>query len=810
MRDRFLFQRLRPLSTALAITCLGPCVLQAQDAPNRPAINRLRATLDTAQTLASVDAIAAAWNLDGEVAVGRLASAYIELRRGVLTNSRLALTSAWTRFDQVVRIHPDWPYARLGLAVAALEIYSRRYPLPADYDDVAGGTHYDGYAIQMKRTLRSEPTFQPAINWLAGTLSEEGDRDQPGAILEALQYIADSTNSRDPRVQLILARAERLHGDARQSVPRIDAYLREGGDAGVAEIELARSFAWMGELANAAAEYMAGAAVQTEEARAIYRLDMSWVATPRELAQYDSLPVDSVAAFIERFWDKRDVQELRPEGSRLQEHLRRWVYVSQNFRVPDPGRRTAYRDVFIPYNGQPCSEQGPNSLDDYNYTEPARLGGYRSPERVFDHRAIVYMRHGQPLYALGGYPETNGLQPVPSINSSLYSRYDPVNQVSLAAPATTQQNRTQDPSVLNSGPLVAPDRNTTWVYLIGGQLRAFTFLGSQALGSNSPSTLIVSSPPNLNVLQQLSALSSSYARLAGVVQWDAAFGGSVTPTTCQRAYLDVVSQQREDAAVAISTDTYLRRFSKPLTTAIQLSTVGQPADGTGLLLAALAIKTGELTTEPVADDTSMVQFSVQVQMAAIDSVTGESVRMDTVRQFTQDRREMAQGNMWVSFLMRLPIPPGLREVRLSVEQDDDRGSVFGSAIVPATAGFSASDIVLGSGHGSIAWKRNGSTVQVSPFSFYTVGDSLPLYYELYGLTSGTEYRTVLSLRKEGDKKAVSSVSFRDTPTGTQLDANRTLTLTDVKPGQHRLTVTVREMSTGREIERQRTITVEGP
>ena len=101
-------------------------------------------------------------------------------------------------------------------------------------------------------------------------------------------------------------------------------------------------------------------------------------------------------------------------------------------------------------------------------------------------------------------------------------------------------------------------------------------------------------------------------------------------------------------------------------------------------------------------------------------------------------------------------------------------------------------------------------MQVSPFSFYTVGESVPLYYELYGLTSGAEYRTVLSLRKEGDRKAASSVSFRDTPTGTQLDANRTLTLTDIKPGQYKLSVTVREVSTGREVVRQRTITVERP
>lgn len=806
MAGRLAFQRLS-LVVASTFWAIMPGALQAQDAPYRPAIYRLRASLDTAQTTASVDAIAAEWSSSGEAPVNRLASAYIELRRGIITNSRMALTSAWTKFDQVVRVHPDWPYARLGLAVAALEIYSRRYPLPADYDDVAGGTHYDGYAIQMNRTLRSEPTFQPAITWLTGTLSAEGDRDQPGTILSALEYVADSTNSTDPRIQLILARADRLHGDAAKSVPRIDAYLREGGDAGIAELELARSFAWLGALESAAVEYMMGAAVQTEEARAAYRLDLSWVATPRELARFDSLPPDSVADFIGLFWSKRDVQELRPEGSRLQEHLRRWVYINQNYRVPDPGRRTAYREVYIPYEGQPCQERGPNSLDDYDYAEPARVGSYRSPERVFDHRAIVYMRHGDPLYAFGSYGAASTVQqPLVRNNSRIFSRYDVGNLVGLPTAATTEMP--DAPAVTTAPPMV--DRNITWVYLIGGQLRAFTFLGSQALGTDSPSTLIVSSPPNLDVLLQLGALSSEYARLAGVTQWDEAFGGSVIPLPCTRAALDVISRQREDAAVAVNTDTYLRRFSRPLTTAIQLSAVGQPTDGTGLLLAALAIKTGEILTEPVPMDTSLVYFSIRVQIAAIDSLTGQSVQMDSVRQFTRPAAQMARENAWFSFLMWLPIPPGLREVRLSVSQDDDRGTIFSSAIVPAPTGFSASDIVLGTEDGSVAWRRNAETVRVSPFGFYTVGESLPLYYELYGLTSGAEYRTELTLRSERDRKNVSSVSFRDNPTGTQLDVNRVLTLTDIKPGQYRLSLTVVEASTGRRIQRERTITVDRP
>jgi GWxTD domain-containing protein len=754
--------RWRVLLAAWGLLCLGPRVLSAQDAPHRPALNQLRSALDSATTLADVDRVAAGWAATSRKPVGGLGDAYIELRRGVLAGDRATLVSAWDEFDRVVRIHPDWPYARLGLAVAALEVYSRGYPLPATYDDVAGGTHYDGYSIQMKRALRSEPTFAPAINWLAGTLSSEGDRLQPGEILQALQFIADSTGSTDPRIQLILARAERMQGDAAQSIPRIDDYMREGGDAGVGALEMARSLAWTGSLEDAAVEYMSGAEVQTTEARATYRLDLSWVATPRELVRFDSLPADSVGKFIGTFWTSRDAQELRPAGSRLREHLRRWVYVSRNFRVPEPGRRTAYKEAFIPYNGTPCQRSGANTLDDYNYIEPARQGGYRTPERVFDHRAIVYMRHGEPIYRLGGEADTTGL-------------------------------------------LVEPDRNVTWVYLIGGQLRVFTFLGHQALGSNSASTLVVNAPPNLDVVLQLSALSSEYAQFAGVAQFQAA-GGSMVPLQCQRAYLDVIDRQRDDAAVAVRTDTHLRRFARPLTAALQLSALGQPAEGTGEMVAVIAVRTTELASAPAPAEDSVVRFVLRVQAAAIDSLTGEAVRLDTLRQFVTTR-DMVQRNAWLSFIAKLPIRPGMGEVRLSVEQEDDRGSVFATRIEPAGAGFSASDIVLGSERGSIPWRRNGETVQVSPFSTYAPGEAVPIYYELYGLASGVDYRTMLSLRRAGDRKLTSTLTFSDVASAPTLSANRALTLDNVKPGQYDLILTVEERSTGRRVTRQRPIVV---
>ena len=769
-------------------------------------LQHLRAALDSAQSVADVDDVAARWDNLRSEPVGRLGNAFIELRRGSLTNDRNILVAAWEGFDQAVRSHPDWPYARLGLAEAALVIYSRRYPLPANYDDVAGGTHYDGYTIQMNRALRAEPEFQPAVTWLAGTMSAEGDREQPGVILKALQFIADSTRSTDPRIPLILARAERLQGDAAQSLPRIAAFLREGGDSGIAALETARSLAWMGRLGDGATNYLAGAQVRTADARAAYRLDLSWVGTWRELARYDSLPADSIGSYIEGFWGKRDVQELRPGGSRLQEHLRRWVYVNQYYRVPDPERRTAYREVFIPPTdaaGNPlyCLEDGARSLDDYDYTEPARQGGYRSPERVFDHRAIVYMRHGEPLYQFGGSADSLSYSARGRANAASMSSYDASRQRLLYA-------STPPFASMNSGLMAPnPDRNVTWVYMIGGRLRVFTFLGHQALGSGAPSTLIVNTPPNLDVMLHLAALSSSYSRLAAQTRWNA-FGGSIIPGSCQQWYRDVVREQRNDAAVAVSTDTYLRRFAQPLAAAIQLSAMGQPAAGTGELLAVLGIRTSELAGQPVPGDTGAVRFVVRLQVAAIDSLTGESVRADTVREFL-GTADMVQRHAWLTFITKLAIRPGLKDVRLSVEQDDDRGSVFAAVIDPADTGFSASDLVLGNEGGAVPWRRNGETVQVSPFSFYRTGENVPIYYELYGLTSGGAYRTTVSLRRAGDSKLASSLTSTDVATTATVASTRTLTLNKVKPGRYDLILSIEEVTTGRRVARQRAISVDG-
>lgn len=469
MRSRHLFQRLRPLSTALAITCLGPCVLQAQDAIDRPSLDQLRAELGGATTLPQVTAVAMTWRARAPRAVLHLGDSYVDLRRAVLADTRGLFVSTWDAFDQEVRRHPDWPYARLGLALTALEIYTRQYPLPASYDGTTGGTHYDGYELEMTRALRTQGGFPPAVDWVVTSMLVSGDYRQPGAIIDALQYVADSTQVNDPRVELVLARVELMRGAPVQSLRRIGAYLREGGDTGTAFLEHASVLASMGSSDSAAALYLAGAKLRSAEVKNAYQLDIEWIASPEELVQFTRLPDDSVGGFIAAFWRRRDAQQFAPTGRELQEHLARSAYVIQHFPPPDP----AYRALFLPYGVTSCAQVATGATDG----EAARAGAPRGSPPLVDNRAVLYMRYGAALRPVG----TVALRDATGDgNPALAYRYDP--GLMSGSNIMSTGNGTSVPVTPVAGhAALAPfqptplapipfDRDITWVYVVQGQM----------------------------------------------------------------------------------------------------------------------------------------------------------------------------------------------------------------------------------------------------------------------------------------------------------------------------------------------------
>jgi hypothetical protein len=96
--------------------CSGPLVLHAQDAPYRTQLEDLCEALASATSVARVELIKARWDAPTGNPVERLGDAYAELRLGALTNEHDFVITAWDHFDQAVRVHPEWPYASLGLA----------------------------------------------------------------------------------------------------------------------------------------------------------------------------------------------------------------------------------------------------------------------------------------------------------------------------------------------------------------------------------------------------------------------------------------------------------------------------------------------------------------------------------------------------------------------------------------------------------------------------------------------------------------------------------------------------------------------
>src|SRR4029077_4139298 len=128
----------------------------------------------------------------------------------------------------------------------------------------------------------------------------------------------------------------------------------------------------------------------------MYRNDFSWIATPQELASFDSLPTTATrASWLREFWAQRDGADLRKPGERLAEHSRRWFYAIRSFGLVSVHRH-------------------------YDFTEV-----YRSTQDQVDDRRVIYMRLRAPYqtrsYSAMGGSAASGVEPN---ESWLYRRLD--------------------------------------------------------------------------------------------------------------------------------------------------------------------------------------------------------------------------------------------------------------------------------------------------------------------------------------------------------------------------------------------------
>jgi hypothetical protein len=156
----------------------------------------------------------------------------------------------------------------------------------------------------------------------------------------------------------------------------------------------------------------------------------------------------------------------------------------------------------------------------------------------------------------------------------------------------------------------------------------------------------------------------------------------------------------------------------------------------------------------------------------------------------------------------VPLPPGRYNYRLAVQQGEVAGILLPRDTVrvgrPTSNSLALSDLVLGSRNTNLFWQRTAQdTVVFNPLRTFKRKESMELYYEVEGLSAGSEYTVRIAVRKQGGGgglfrkvfgggSAQISLKFEETASFPVTTTTRSLKLDKLKPGNYTLEVTVED------------------
>lgn len=281
------------------------------------------------------------------VRLGQLA-----LRQGEL-GGQSHYDDAASEFNWAADLAPQWPYAWFGLGLSEYALGGR---LGGGRERASGPAQsaWSRATAAFARASVLEPGLAPRLEELARRALHERAPDRAAVIREALRKAATELKGlRSGRLLLALGRIQRETGDT-GALRSFEAYLAAGDDRPLALLELGRSQLLRGDL-RGLTTYLGGASEEDPPAVAEYRADLLPIASEAELADFELSRGPGRAETLRRFWTQRDRLELRQEGERLAEHLRRLIVARREFVT--------------------LSDDGSERLDD---------------------RGRIYIRHGEP------------------------------------------------------------------------------------------------------------------------------------------------------------------------------------------------------------------------------------------------------------------------------------------------------------------------------------------------------------------------------------------------------------------------------
>lgn len=707
--------------------------------------------------------------------------------------SASALQDSLAKLDEGVYRAPKSAAAWYQLALLKLELDHRGTPVKATMHQGDGETWRHGAFVALARSLAADSTYTPAATTLAGLIVASDESELESAVQRAVRTSATTRAGAD--AWLALARMERTLGHSDSIIPDLSGYLRAGGDTGIADLEAARALAALGRADSAVARYEAGAVHTGAAGRRLYRADVGWVATPAELASFDSTSAADFGEWIRNFWRRRDVTALRPEGERLAEHLRRWNYVREHFRIV--GRTTGAQFTDGPGAMGPGADPALAQATDVT-NDLGALGLLGSDaqslveggRRLLDDRGVIYLRHGEPDA-----------------------------RVAWPSPPASDEH----------GCVVA---NESWRYELPTGPMLLHFCASRRLGTTAPTTLVAMLPLYLGLVESRGVLDPQYSRLAAQMQdlmlhqklrsqgaalnaMGAAGGNSYNSSMTD---LGTVTQPENVAAMraagtrqmtaALHTDTYVQHYKTSLEPVVQLYAVGEPGPAAHLLVV-FAIPGDRLKPE-VRPGVSGVIYPLSIRTIAVGPTGLDVLRRDTTRLFRA--ADTLKAGSWLNGLLELPLPAGQHDVRVLFTQPGSTAAAAAgrdAMTVGAPGRLALSDLVSGREGAGLVWAHGGDPVSLNPLDTYSRAGSMELYYDLTGLVPGRTYRTTIEL---GNAMALTSgdgvrVAFEDKATAAVQHVRRSVQLRTLKGGQYRLVLTVEDVAGGVKVSRERTVNV---
>ena len=316
-----------------AVACLGlataPELPAAQTADQRRAIeaysDSLNAMGDSTVLKREEAALLAAARFNRNDPFFHLRLAYLGLRLGELGGAA-HYDDAASEFRAAAQLEPRWPYAWFGLGLAEFALGARA---SSGEQSILTQDAWSRAATAFARAASLESGFAARLEELARPGPAPRVDARAGIVREAL--LRASAGRRAPRLLLALGRVQREMGDS-LALASFEAFVRASDSSALGLMELGRARLLLGRL-DGLELYLHAASTDDPVAIQEFRSDLLLLATPAELADFDLRRGVSRADMVRRFWRVRDRLELREDGERLGEHLRRLAAARKEFLV---------------------------------------------------------------------------------------------------------------------------------------------------------------------------------------------------------------------------------------------------------------------------------------------------------------------------------------------------------------------------------------------------------------------------------------------------------------------------------------------